>query len=281
MVYVNGERASKLIIQLAPTGMIPTRKDTPYVPLTPEEIADDTYKAYLLGASVVHVHARDKAGDPAHGKEAYGEIFSAIRKKCPDMVICASTSGRAGRRLEQRAEVLELKPEMASLMMGTVNFTRSPSVNSREDIVALAGRMEEYGVKPEIEVFEPGFINVAKYLAKKGHLKGPLHFNLILGSLGSVPADARDLVYMTDSLPAGSTWCAGGIGRYQLQVNVASILMGGHLRVGLEDSLYYSYPKKDLATNEGLVNRVVRIVEELGREIATPAEARKILGLRQ
>ncbi len=279
MVYVNGQPAGKLIIQLAPTGMVPTRKDSPYVPITPEEIAEDTCRAYKLGVSSVHVHARDEAGNPTYKKEVYAEIFSAIRRKCPDIIICASTSGRADRSLEHRAEVLELKPDMASLMMGTVNFIKNPSLNSQEDIIALARMMEEHGVKPELEAFEPGFVNVAKYLASKGHLRPPLHFNLLMGSLGSVPADTRDLVYMAGSLPGGSTWGAGGIGRYQLQVNVASMLMGGHVRVGLEDSLYYSYPEKELATNEQLVERVVRIAGELGREIATPAEARAILGL--
>lgn len=280
MLYVNGEKASKLIIQLAPTGMVPTHKDTPYVPLTPENIAEDTYMAYKLGVSVVHVHARDDAGNPTYKKEVYKEIFSAIKRKCPDIIICASTSGRGDRSLEHRSEVLELKPEMASLMMGTVNFVKNPSLNSQEDIIDLAGRMREHGVKPELESFEPGFINVAKYLAKKGHLKPPLHFNLLMGSLGSIPGEVRDLAYMVDSLPADSTWSAGGIGRYQLQVNIASILMGGHVRVGLEDSIYYSYPKKDMATNEQLVKRVVRIAGELGREIATPSDAREILGLR-
>jgi uncharacterized protein (DUF849 family) len=278
-VYVDGQPSGKLIIQLAPTGMVPTHKDSPHVPLTPVEIAEDTYRSYKLGVSSVHVHARDEAGNPTYKKEVYGEIFSAIRKKCPDIIICASTSGRSDRSLEHRAEVLELRPDMASLMMGTVNFIKNPSMNSQEDIIALAKTMEEHGVKPELEAFEPGFVNVAKYLSKKSHLREPLHFNLLMGSLGSVPAEARDLVYMVGSLPAGSTWGAGGIGRYQLQVNVASILMGGHVRVGLEDSLYYSYPEKKLATNEMLVERVVRIANELGREIATPAEARAILGL--
>nr|WP_269446009.1 3-keto-5-aminohexanoate cleavage protein [Methanocella paludicola] len=267
------------MVQLAPTGMVPTRKDSPYVPLTPEEIAEDTYRAYKLGVSSVHVHARDEAGNPTYKKEVYGEIFSAIRRKCPDIIICASTSGRSDRSLEHRAEVLELRPDMASLMMGTVNFIKNPSPNSQEDIVALAKRMEEHGVKPELEAFEPGFVNVAKYLASKGHLRPPLHFNLLLGSLGSMPAEARDLVFLAGSVPPGSTWAATGIGRFQLQVNVASMLMGGHVRVGLEDSLYYSYPEKSLATNEQLVERVARIARELGREIATPAEARAILGL--
>ena len=279
-MYIDNEPAGKLIIQLAPTGMKPKKSDTPYVPLSPGEIAEDTCKAYALGASVVHVHARDEHGEPTHKKETYGEIISAIRKKCPGIIICVSTSGRNDRDVAHRAEVLELGPDMATLMLGTVNFQDRPSLNTNADITALAGAMDKYGVKPELEVFEPGFINVAKYLSRKGHLHAPMHFNLMLGSLGSIPAGMADLAYLAGSIPEGSTWCAGGIGRYQLQVNTASMLMGGHVRVGLEDSIYYSYPKKDLTTNEALVARVVRIAKELGREIATPAEARAILGLR-
>ena len=276
---MNGELSQKFIIQLAPTGMVPTKADTPYVPISPDEIRDDTYRAYKLGASVVHVHARDENGDPTYKKDAYADIFSAIREKCPDIIICASTSGRTDQNISHRAEVLDLRPDMASLTMGSVNFSDGPSINSMSDIIALAGVMKNRGVKPELEIFDSGFINNARYLASKGILKTPMHFNLLFGSLGSIQADLRDLVYLAGSLPEGSTWCAGGVGRYQLQANVAAIMMGGHVRVGLEDSIYYSYPKRDLATNEQLVKRIVRVAEELGRAIATPSEARAILGL--
>jgi uncharacterized protein (DUF849 family) len=259
--------------------MVPTKKDTPYVPITPEEIAEDTYRAYRLGVSAVHVHARGPDGSPTYKKETYEEIFSAIREKCADIIICASTSGRTDRDIGHRAEVLDLYPEMASLTTGTVNFSDRPSVNSISDIMALAGKMNDRRVKPELEIFDSGFINSASYLASKGILKAPMHFNLLFGSLGSMQADLRDMAYLIGSLPKGSTWCAAGVGRYQLQANVAAIMMGGHVRVGLEDSVYYGYPGRDLATNEQLVKRIVRIAAELGREIATPSEARAILGL--
>jgi 3-keto-5-aminohexanoate cleavage enzyme len=279
-MFMNGELSQKLIIQLAPTGMVPTKADTPNVPVTPDEIRDDTYRAYKLGASVVHVHARDKHGDPTYKKEAYSEIFSAIREKCPDIIICASTSGRTDQDISHRAEVLDLHPDLASLTPGSVNFMDGPSINTMRDITTLAGVMNGLGVKPELEIFDSGFINNAKYLVSKGILKAPLHFNLLLGSLGSIQADFRDLVYLTGSLPVGSTWCAAGVGRYQLQANVAAIMMGGHVRVGLEDSIYYSYPERDLATNEQLVKRIVRVAGEFDRDIATPSEARAILGLK-
>jgi len=272
---------SKLIVKLAPTGMIPNKTDTPYVPITPEEIADDVFSAYQLGVSVVHIHARDDAGHPTHKREYFERIFGLIRDRCPDIIICASTSGRITPQVEHRSEVLDLRTEMASLTMGSLNFPKYPSVNSLETIKYLAGAMRERAIMPELEIFEAGFINTSKYLARKGVLDRPMHFNILLGSLGSAPADLRDLVYMVESLPPGSTWSATGIGRFQTRINVAAILMGGHVRVGIEDSIYYNYPIKELATNEKLVERIVRISKELGREIATPKEARKILGLKE
>lgn len=271
----------KLIIKLAPTGMIPTKDQTMHVPITPEEIAEDTYKAYRLGASVVHIHARDERGLPTHRKERFEEIFKLIKERCPDIIICATTSGRITPQVEHRSEVLALKPEMASLTVGSLNFPNYPSVNSLQTIRNLARAMKENAILPELEIFEAGFINTAKYLAKKGDLKQPMHFNLLLGSLGSIPAEMKDLVYLVDSLPPGSTWSATGIGRFQTKINVAAMLMGGHVRIGIEDSIYYNYPKKELATNEVLVKRIVGIANELGREIATPDEAREILGIRR
>ena len=259
--------------------MVPRKADTPYVPITPEEIAEDCFKAYKLGASVAHVHARDEHGEPTYRKEVYARIFSLIREMCPGMIICASTSGRTDRDLRHRAEVLELRPDMASLTLGCVNFPGQPGINTPVDIDSLARAMDESGVKPELEIFEPGFVGTAKQMLARGELHAPLHFNLLLGSRGSIPADMRDLVYLTDSLPPGSTWSAAGIGRHQASVNVAAILMGGHVRVGLEDALHYDPQRRILATNEQLVRRIVAIAGELGREIASPAEAREMLGL--
>jgi len=279
-MYVKGELAGKMIIKLASTGMIPTKKDTKHVPITPKEIVRDTYKAYKAGVSIIHVHARDRDGKPTYKKEVFEEIFKGIRRKCPDIIICATTSGRVHPQVEHRSEVLELNPEMASLTVGSLNFPKYPSVNSLDTIKILAAEMKHRNILPELEIFEPGFINTARYLLKKGYLKPPLHFNMLLGSLGSIPADIRDLAYLVDSLPKDSTWSATGIGRFQIQINVAAMLMGGHIRVGIEDSIYYHYPSKELATNENLVKRIVRLAEELGREIATPKEAREILGLK-
>jgi 3-keto-5-aminohexanoate cleavage enzyme len=273
------ERAGKLIVTLAPTGMIPTKNQTPHVPITPNEIANDTYEAYKLGTSIVHVHARDQNGQPTYKKEIFEKIFKEIKRKCPDIIICASTSGRVHPHVEHRSEVLDLYPEMASLTLGSLNFPQHPSINSMETIKKLANLMKERNILPELEIFEAGFINTAKYLARKNYLRRPLHFSLLLGSLGSFPPGIGDLAYLVQSLPSGSSWSATGIGRFQTQINVSAILMGGHVRVGIEDSIYYNYPKEELATNANLVGRIGRIANELGREIANPEETREILGI--
>jgi len=272
-------RFEPLIIQLAPTGLIVQKSDNPHVPISPDEIAADVSRCYKLGVSVVHVHARHKDGTSAFEREIYEDIFEKIKKKCPGIIFCASTSGRGVQDMEKRCQVLYLKPDMATLTVGTVNFMGKRSNNTIESVKDLADRMGKLGIKPEIEIFESGFINTALYLAKKGHLTCPMHFNLLLGSLGSIPAELRDLVYLVDSIPEGNTWAATGIGRYQIGINAAAIIMGGHVRVGLEDALYYHQATRELATNENLIKRVVRIAGEVGREIATPQEARRILGL--
>lgn len=273
------EQVGKLIITLAPTGMIPTKSQTVNVPITPEEIACDTYEAYKLGASIVHIHARDEFGMPTFKKSIFEKIIDGIKKKCPNIIICATTSGRISPQVEHRTEVLDLQPEMASLTLGSMNFPQHPSVNSLETIKTIATKMKEKNILPELEIFESGFINTAKYLVRKGYLKKPLHFCLLLGSLGSIPGNISDLCHLVQSLPSESNWSATGIGRFQAQINVAAILMGGHVRVGIEDSIYYNYPKEELATNVKLVERIVRIAKDLHREIATPSEAREILGL--
>jgi 3-keto-5-aminohexanoate cleavage enzyme len=273
------ERVGKLIITLAPTGMIPTQAETPFVPLTPKEIANDTWEAFKLGVSVVHVHARDENGVPTYRKDIFEKIFKEIKRKCPKIIICATTSGRVHPQVEHRAEVLDLYPEMASLTVGSMNFPQHASVNSMNTIKELATKMRERNILPELEIFEPGFINTAKYLARKQYLKKPLHFCLLLGSLGSVPANIGDLSYLVSGLPSNSNWSATGIGRFQTQIGVGAILMGGHVRIGIEDSIYYNYPEEELATNAKLVERIVRIAKDLNREIASPKEAREILGI--
>jgi 3-keto-5-aminohexanoate cleavage enzyme len=275
---------SKVIINAAITGMVPTKEETPYVPLTEEEIVRDAILCHKSGASIVHLHIRDEKGAPDYRAERYGKIIKRIRNEC-DIIICVSTSARVFKEFDQRAEVLFLKgdekPEMASLTLGSFNFPKQASVNSPDIIVKLAETMIKNNIKPELEVFDAGMLNYAKYLDKKLALPRPLYFNLLLGSLGGIPGRPRDLSYLVQNLPDDSVWAAAGIGLFQLPVNATALIKGGGVRVGLEDNIYFDYEKKELATNERLIKRIVRIAKELRREIATPGETRQILGIKK
>lgn len=274
----------KLIINAAITGMVPKKKDTPHVPVAPEEIIEDAVACCKAGAATVHLHARDEDGEPTYKKEIYAQIIRGIRKHCPDLIICVSTSGRVHNTFEKRSEVLELdgdvKPDMGSLTLGSLNFPKQASINAPEMIENLALKMKEKGIVPELEAFEFGMVNTAKVLMKRGILQPPFYFNLLLGSIYSAQATLFDLAYMVQSLPQGVHWGAAGIGKFQLNMNLAAILMGGNVRVGLEDNIYYDNDKK-LATNAMLIERLVRFAGEIGREVATPQEARKIMSVAQ
>lgn len=268
----------KLIITAAITGAEVSRELQPNLPLTPDEIAEEAYKCYKAGASIVHVHARDKDGNPTQDYDVYKEIKEKIEAKC-DIIFQPSTGGAVYHSPEERLQPVELSPEMATLSAGTCNFGPDVFMNSEEYIEKFARRMVELGVKPEIEVFERGMIENAKKLIKKGILEGPLHFDFVLGVPGACPGNVEDLLYMVNQVPSGSTWTVAGIGRYETPLAAVAITLGGHVRVGFEDNIYYS--KGVLATsNAQLVERVVRISKELGREIATPDEARKILNMK-
>lgn len=272
-----------LVVNAALTGMVPTKADNPALPVTPAEIAADAEACLEAGASIVHVHARDADGAPTYRADVYREIVAGIRERRPDAIVCVSTSGRVFKELEQRAEVLdldgELKPELASLTLGSLNFPREASVNDPATIRGLAERMAERGIVPELEVFDLGMVDYARYLLERGILRPPLYFNLLLGSLGTLAATPLHLALLVEALPEGSTWGAAGIGRFQLDVNALAIAMGGHVRVGLEDSLFLDAAKERPATNPALVERLVRIARACEREPATPAEARALLGL--
>jgi len=275
--------ARKLIINAALTGNFSSKAANPDVPCTPDEIAGDAHRCYEAGATFFHIHAREEDGKPSCRKDLYEEIISKVRKKCPLGIICATTSGRVFKTLEQRSAVLFLegdaRPDFASLSMGSMNFPTEPSVNSPEMIERLAKLMMEREIRPELEVFETGMINYAAYLRRKGFFKAPLYVNLFFGLLGTMPGRFVDIVHQVSSLPPDSVWGAAGGGRFQLPVNLSAMVMGGHVRVGLEDNLYYDYGKTVPATNVMLIKRIARIAGELGRPIATPGQAREILGL--
>jgi uncharacterized protein (DUF849 family) len=269
----------QFIVNLAPTGLVPTREMTPHVPLTPREIADQVCTLAAQGVNMVHLHARDSEdGRPTYKKEIYSRIIAAIREKNEELVLCVSTSGRVFTDFAQRADVLDLngdlKPDFASLTLGSMNFNHHPSVNPPQVIKDLARKMLDCGIRPELEVFDLGMINYAHYLIAKDLLKPPYYFNLILGNVASAQADMLTTALMVRELPAGSSWSLGGIGRFQLRMNAAAISFGGGVRVGLEDNLFYDDDRRRLATNHELVERVVRIAAALGRSPYSPRELR-------
>ncbi|MBZ4659551.1 MAG: hypothetical protein JG766_1474 [Desulfacinum sp.] len=267
----------KLIITVALTGNVPTKEMNPHVPITAEEIARDVRRCADAGAVLFHVHARDENGRPTLDIERFKENVRAIKEVAPDVILQLSTGARAGKDWEARANPVRLLPEMASFTTGSNNLPGIVYENSPQFIQFLAGVFKETGVKPEIEVFETGMINNALYLQKKGLIEPPLHFDFVLGAPGSMPGSVKNLLFLSESIPPGSTWSVAGIAQAEIPLATAAIVMGGHVRVGLEDNL--TLPDGSPATNPRLVEKVVRIAREVGREIASPDEARRILGL--
>jgi 3-keto-5-aminohexanoate cleavage enzyme len=270
----------KLVITVAPTGSVPRKKDTPHVPVTPDEIAETADRCEEAGASVIHVHCRDEDERPTSRYEVFQEAVEKIRKRT-NLIVMTSTSGIAGQTDEDRAAPLRTRPEMGSLTTGSLNFAgRKPSVvyvNTIETVRFLAKTMLDLGIKPELEAFDVGFIQQGLKLLEAGLVKEPLHFQLVMGVDGGIPATIENLVHMRNALPAGATYVVAGMSRMQLPMTTHAILMGGHVRVGLEDNLYLK--KGVLARNEELVARARHLAEDLQREVATPDEARRIMGL--
>jgi len=274
---------NKLIINAALTGMVPTKKDTPYVPVTPREIAGDACKVHREGASIVHVHARDEMGKPTTNRQTYAKIIGMIREKAPELIICASTSGRCCQDPSARADVLrlpaDLLPDMASLTCGSFNFPRQASINDPGVIRYLADIMTEQKVLPEIEIFEVGMLDYTKYLISKGILQMPLYVNLFMGSLGTILAKKNHLEYLRNLMPVDTVWAAAGVGMYQQKVENMAIELGGGVRTGVEDSIWTDGNKEKFATNQGLVARVAEKAARQGIAIATPGEVRAMLNL--
>jgi 3-keto-5-aminohexanoate cleavage enzyme len=266
----------KLIITVALDGAEVTKQQTPHLPVTPVELAEDAVRVRNAGAAMVHVHGRQDDGTPTQSAEVYASIIAEIRSRT-DIIVQTSTGGATWMSAEERLQPVMLRPEMASLTTGTVNFGRDVFMNSPEMIEQFARTMVEQGVVPEIEAFDMGHISNALALVKQGILTLPLHFDFVLGVPGGIAPTVKNLLLMSESIPEGCTWSVAGIGRAQLPLATAAILLGGHVRVGLEDNIYYT--KGVLASNEMLVARVVRLARELGREVATPDEARRILRL--
>jgi 3-keto-5-aminohexanoate cleavage enzyme len=267
----------KLIITAALTGAEVTRQQHPGLPISPEEIAQAAYECVQAGASIVHVHARNPDGSSTQDAAAYQAIISAIHARC-DVIVQVSTGGAVGMTAQERLAPVTLKPEMATLSMGTVNFGGDVFMNHPTDMQEFAQAMQAHGVKPELEIFDSGMLATANRWIDKGLLSGPQHFDFVLGIPGGMAGKPEALMYLVSQLKSGSTWTVAGIGAAQLQLGTLAIVLGGHVRVGFEDNLFYR--KGELASsNAQLVERMVRISAELNRPVATPDEARALLGL--
>lgn len=269
----------KTIITVAPTGAWPGKKDNPNIPLTPSEIADEVYDCWKAGAAVAHLHMRDDQGSGTMSKDKFEETVTLIRDRC-DIVLNLTTSGALDATDETRmAHFIELKPELASFDAGSMNWMHTTLFINRPDFLENLGRtMIENGVKPEIEIFDAGMIYNAMYYLKKGVLQAPAHFQFVLGAAGGIGGSVENLVFLKGLLPEGSTWSAFGVGRDAVPIMLTTIALGGHVRVGMEDNVYYSRGR--LAdSNAQFVERAARVIKEATRDVATPDEARKILGL--
>ena len=279
------ELKNKRIITVATTGAWPKKENTPNVPLEPAEIAEEIYNCWKEGAAIAHIHCRDNDGNAAMVFEKFEEAVNLLRaKKDCDIIINLTTSGGVNLREEDRIKPFyELVPEMASYDCGTMNWQHTTVFENNPGFLEKLGTlMHEKSVKPEIEVFDPGMIYNAGYLLKKGFLKTPLHFQFCMGVPGGIGASTKNLVFMKDTMDEvapNSTWSAFGIGLSAMEILYSTVAMGGHVRVGMEDNIYYR--KGILADNNmQFVARAKRIIEEFGCEAATPDEARTILSLK-
>ncbi len=278
--------SNKFVVNFTPTGMIPKKSDNPFVPVTSDEIIQDIQAAWESGITMVHLHVRDEITEqPCYKKESYAKVIKGIREFAPELVICVSTSGRNFSDFGKRAEVLQLegdlKPDMASLTLSSLNFNKQASINEPSMILDLAREMQNKGIKPELEVFDAGMINYAKYLINKNLLTAPFCFSLILGNIACAQADLLHIGLMIRDLPEQSTFSLGGVGNSQLPVNSLAISMGYGVRTGLEDNLWYDPSRSRLASNIELLQRIKKLGRANEKEIMTPSELRFLLGLKK
>ncbi len=272
----------KLIITAAITGSRMTRDIAPYIPITPDEIAQSAIECWDAGAAIVHIHVRDpKTGLGTQDLDVFRQVVGPLRKRT-DLLLCLTTSGIPGRNLaiEERLKPLELEPELASFDAGSINLGGSAFINTPEFLEAAAKSMKEKGVKPELEIFDVGMMVACLRMRDQGYLEEPLHFQFVLGTPWGSPATPKSFLHLYEHLPEDATWSIIGIGKGHLPMAMMGLILGGHIRVGMEDNIYYQ--RGVLAkSNAEFVERIVRIAKEYGRETATPREAREILGLRE
>jgi 3-keto-5-aminohexanoate cleavage enzyme len=279
--FIKGEIMEKLIISVGITGSIITRQQTPYIPITPKEIAKSGIEAWRAGASILHIHVRDpKTELGTQDVTLFKKVVDHIRSET-DAILCLTTSGIPGRNLPtfERLQPLVLDPELVSFDAGSINLRGNLFSNPPEFLIALAKETSIKGIKPELGIFEVGMAYTCISFAEAGLLKEPLHFQFALGIEGGMPATVKSLLHLLEVIPQGSTWSIIDNNIGQLPMAMMGIILGGHVRIGLEDNIYYS--KGVLAeSNAQLVERIVGLAKVYGREIATPGEARKILSLK-
>jgi uncharacterized protein (DUF849 family) len=276
----------ELIVNFTPTGMIPTKSMTEFVPVLASEIVEDVRKAWELGITMVHLHARDaESGEPTYKKEIYAEIIRGIRDFAPELIICVSLSGRNFKELSQRADPLylegDLKPDMGSLTLSSLNFNQTASMNAPAMVQELARIMKDRGILPELEAFDVGMINYARYLQKKGLIEAPFYFNLLLGNIACAQANLLHAGMMVNELPADSYWSLAGIGNAQLRMNSTAIAMGGGVRVGIEDNIWYDQRRTRLASNSDLIRRIHELARVHKRNIMSSSRLRTLLNLKK
>lgn len=275
---------SNLIVSFTPTGMLPTKTMSPHVPVSVAEIVEDVHQAVELGITMVHVHARDEAtGEPTYRAEIYERIVLGIRAFAPELIIAVSLSGRTFQEFEKRSAALSLdgmaKPDMGSLTLSSVNFNRQASINEPDMIQRLALAMKERHILAELEAFDSGMINYAKYLESKRLLEPPHYFNLLLGNIACAQADLLHAGVMIRDLPPDSYWSLAGIGDAQLPMNAVAIAMGGGVRVGIEDQIWYDNRRTRLARNIDLLKRIHALAEANERAVMDHGTMRRLLRL--
>jgi 3-keto-5-aminohexanoate cleavage enzyme len=266
-----------VMITAAMVGAEVTREQQPRLPVTPQEIIQAAVECYEAGAAIIHIHVRDVEGNATQDAQLFREVVEGIRARC-DVITQVSTGGAVWMSADERLQSIECRPDMATLTTGSVNFGESVFMNNRGLVETFARRLQVEGIVPEIEIFDAGMLDEAMRLYVKGLITDPMHFDFVMGVPGGIGADPAHLVHLVRGLPRASTWSVAGIGRHQLTLGVIALAMGGHVRVGFEDNIYYS--KGRLAqSNAELVARIARVAHELDRPVATPAQARDILQL--
>lgn len=257
--------------------MVPTKNMTPHVPVSVSEIIEEVHQAYEIGITIAHLHARDEHGVPTHLKSVNQQIFEGIRKHCPDLIICASSSGRLVQDFQSRSEVIELQPDMCSLTLSSLNFMHSASINSPDIIRQLLDKMNQYNVVPELECFDLGMINYGNYLIEKGVIQGLKYWNLLFGNIAGMQADLSTLSAAINQIKQDEkTYISlAGLGSNQFKTNQTAILNNFGIRIGLEDNIWFDDKRTKLASNMDLLKRIHLIMEINNKKLFTPAQFRQ------